>query len=63
MIKRPLCPYCRAEWTDEMITFEDVSMSEGCDTCGYGSGAEFTLDIHCHKCKKLIYRKEGLSVE
>ena len=60
---KPICPYCRAEWTDEMVKFEDVQCSSGCETCGYGADAKFTLDIHCANCKKLIYRKEGIKIE
>lgn len=60
--KRPLCPYCNAEWTDEMMKIEAEEGSSGCETCGPGA-TEIVVDITCHKCGKLIYRKEGYSYD
>jgi hypothetical protein len=57
-IVRPLCPFCSAPWTDDMIKVEDVSCSQGCDTCGYGGSASGTVKIHCEACEKLIYQKD-----
>lgn len=58
-----LCPYCSAPWSEENLKFEEISFSEGCDTCGFGAQYEVTLDIICHMCGKLMYRKEGINLE
>lgn len=57
-IVRPLCPFCSEPWTDDMIRVLDISCSEGCETCGYGSTGTATVDITCESCERLIYRKE-----
>jgi len=57
-MKKPLCPYCREPWSEENIKVEDTYASEGCDTCGYGSKVSGTVIIKCHKCKKVMYKKE-----
>lgn len=55
---KPLCPYCSAPWTDDMVRVEASIASHGCDTCGHGARVEGSVDIECSTCKKLIYRKE-----
>jgi len=55
--KKPLCPFCSAEWTDDMLRVE-ASASGGCPTCGYGSVAYKSIKIVCHSCHRLIYEKE-----
>lgn len=57
--QKPLCPFCSTEWSDDMVQVMDVYASSGCETCGHGSSVEGTVDITCHACKRLIYRKEG----
>lgn len=56
-VMRPLCPFCSAPWTDDMIDVE-ASASEGCDTCGWGGGAYGEVRIVCASCDRLIYVKE-----
>ena len=55
---KPTCPYCHAEWTDDMIKVEDISSSEGCDSCGWGAEVTGSVNIHCSSCKRLIYQKD-----
>ena len=50
----PLCIWCGAEWSDENVSI--YAYGGGCDTCGYGAGAE--VKISCHACGKLMYVKE-----
>ena len=56
---RPICGFCNAPWTDNMIRlwaeadleygyYNDCTV-EGIDTC---------IDITCSSCERLIYRKE-----
>ena len=54
---RPLCVFCSAPWTDDMIAVE-ASTSGGCDTCGWGATTSGTISINCHACGKLIYQKD-----
>ena len=52
-----LCPYCNAIWNGDMI--ESLSFAEGSYTPDCVSSRILgMIDIHCHNCKKLIYRKE-----
>jgi hypothetical protein len=57
------CIWCSAPWSEENLQVYDVRVSEGCDTCGYGAGATISIDIKCHACNRLMYRKEGLEVK
>lgn len=60
--KRPVCPYCNAEWTDEMMHIEVDEGSSDCLSCDPGS-SDVVVDVTCSQCKKLIYRKEGKSYD
>jgi hypothetical protein len=53
--KRPLCPFCSAVWTDEMVKVE-VDASQCWPSVGVETSS--VVDITCHSCGKLIYRKE-----
>lgn len=55
---KPICPFCREEWSEENVLLEDVLASEGCGTCGYGAEVTGSVVIRCHKCKKVMYRKD-----
>jgi hypothetical protein len=57
-----ICPYCNAEFSPEMNAKIEETF-EGCDTCGYGKGADFTIDIYCSKCYKLVYKKEFHNID
>jgi hypothetical protein len=56
---RPLCPFCNAPWTDEMITVlnqTEVEIGYYGDACGVDTSTQ--IDITCEACERLIYRKE-----
>lgn len=56
---KPLCPFCREPWSNENVQIEDLyASSGGCDTCDYGSSASGTVVIKCHKCGKIMYKKD-----
>ncbi len=54
---KTLCVWCGEVWTANM-ELEEISISEGCDTCGWGSEASATVEITCDNCGKVVYRKE-----
>jgi len=57
---RPLCAFCSAPWTDDMIAIWNEAGIER----GYYEGEidrvniTSKIDITCSSCKRLIYRKE-----
>lgn len=56
---RPICPFCNAKWTDDMIRVYDIDASHGCGSYDFGPEDErATVDITCASCERLIYRKE-----
>ena len=56
---RPICVYCNAPWTDEMITVYDIDVKQGCGSYDFGPyDQRATVDITCSTCGRLIYRKE-----
>lgn len=56
---RPLCVFCSAPWTDEMIHIYDIDARHGDDSYDFGpEDQRATLDITCSSCGRLIYRKE-----
>lgn len=56
----PLCVFCSAPWTDEMLKVFAVAT----EYHGYYDGdiwvsrVDTTIDVTCGSCKRLVYRKE-----
>lgn len=60
VFKPPLCVFCSAPWTADMIKVEaEVGLETGYygDTYLDGEGVA-VVDITCSSCKRLVYRKE-----
>lgn len=56
---RPLCVFCSAPWTDEMIkVLASTEIEHGYYGVIEGVDVSFNIDIECEGCKRLIYRKE-----
>lgn len=56
---RPICVFCNAPWTDEMIRVYDVDAQHGEGSYDFGpENMEATLEIKCSSCDRLIYKKE-----
>lgn len=56
---RPICVFCNAPWTDDMIK---VMAASEIETGWYGDPAavntDATIDVTCSNCGRTIYRKE-----
>lgn len=56
----PLCVFCNAPWTDDMLKV----YAEGDYDFGYYpgdfdvDGYDVTIDVTCSSCNRLVYRKE-----
>lgn len=59
-IPPPLCVWCSAPWTDEMMKVTaEAEMEDGYYGDSYLSGnGVVNIDITCSSCKRLVYRKE-----
>ena len=56
---RPICVFCNAPWSDKMIRVFDVDAQHGEGSYDFGpEDMEATVEIKCHSCGRLIYKKE-----
>jgi hypothetical protein len=57
---RPICVFCNAPWTDDMIKVLVQTEVEKGYYEGEIDGVDVVanIDIECEACKRLIYRKE-----
>lgn len=58
-IPPPLCVFCNAPWTDDMVqVLAEAEIADGY----YGDYSiehiDVTIDVTCSSCKRLVYRKE-----
>lgn len=56
----PLCVFCSAPWTDDMVKVLAQSEIEHGYYAGEIDGVQTTIniDVECASCKRLVYRKE-----
>jgi hypothetical protein len=56
----PLCVFCNAPWTDDMVKiFAQASIYDGYYPGEYHlEGVAASLDVTCGTCKRLVYTKE-----
>lgn len=57
-----ICPFCNTLW-DENMLIDLYGMEDGLDSCSYGASAYIDIEIKCHNCARVIYKKEGISWE
>lgn len=56
---RPICVFCNAPWTDDMVRCYDIDAVHGEGSYDFGpEDQRATVDIVCSSCDRLIYRKE-----
>lgn len=57
--KPPLCGYCNAPWTPDMMrVYSEAEMEHGYYGDSWVSHIDTTIDVTCSNCNRLIYRKE-----
>lgn len=55
----PLCVYCSAPWTDDMLTvWSEAEMENGYYGDTWVDHIDTVIDVTCGSCGKLVYRKE-----
>lgn len=59
-IPPPLCVFCSAPWTDDMMAvFATAELEDGYYEGDVSvSSIDVTIDVTCSSCKRLVYRKE-----
>jgi hypothetical protein len=59
-IPPPLCVFCNAPWTDDMVKVLAATEVERGYYEGEIDGVEtvINIDVTCSSCKRLVYRKE-----
>lgn len=56
---RPICGFCNAPWTEDMIkVMSEAELEYGYYNDAYVDAVTTNIDITCENCKRLIYRKE-----
>lgn len=57
--KPPLCVFCNAPWTDDMIKVSaEAEMEHGYYGDSWVDHIDAKVDIVCSSCSRLVYRKE-----
>lgn len=55
----PLCVFCSAPWTDDMMkVFASAELEHGYYDDVWVDFIDLTVDVTCSSCKRLVYRKE-----
>jgi hypothetical protein len=56
----PLCVYCSAPWTDDMLkVYATADMDFGYYPGDFSiDGVDVVIDVTCSSCGRLVYRKE-----
>jgi len=55
------CPFCHEPWSEANIRTYDLDAGDHCESGRFYAEC-CTIDITCHACKRLIYRKEGFEL-
>ena len=57
---RPICVFCNAPWTDDMLkVMAEADIENGYYEGDYSVvGYDVSIDVTCSSCNRLVYRKE-----
>jgi hypothetical protein len=60
-ITKILCVFCNAPWSEDNIKAYDLDAADECASGRFGPET-CTIEIKCHSCGRLMYRKEGFEL-
>lgn len=60
-ISKILCPFCSAPWSETNIRSYNLDAGDHCDSGRFWAEC-CTIEIVCHSCNRLMYRKEGFEL-
>lgn len=60
-IAKITCPFCHAPWSAENIRCHDLDAGDHCASGRFYAEC-CTIEITCHACHRLMYRKEGFEL-
>ena len=61
-ISKIVCPFCSAPWSEDNIRTFDLDAGDHCESGRFYSEC-CTIEIKCHSCGHLMYRKEGFALD
>lgn len=56
-----ICLFCNAQYSTKMEQ-DFVFTGIACETCGPTREYTGVIEIFCDNCKRLVYRKEGITI-
>ena len=56
------CVFCSAPWSDENLMVYNIDAGDHCDSGRFYSET-VSVQIRCHKCKRVMYQKDGVRAD
>lgn len=60
-LSKVLCPFCSEPWNEKNIRTYDLDAGDHCASGRFYAEC-CTIEITCHKCERLMYKKEGYEI-